>query len=129
MTLTTAEAITNVRAGFHAKRLARTQAPEMLGSVMKYTTRHTTYSSNDCTSTGWLVESNASRARLTKRTRWQGSRNDIVVTCKIDEPLTEESARALAEKLDHASACSVLSLRRGDSAWGLTVQSTGYIVR
>ena len=96
---------------------------------MKYTTRHNTYASNDCTSTGWRIESNASRARLTKRNRWQGSREGIVATCKIDTPLTEESAHALADKLERAFACGVLPLRRGDSAWGFTVQSTGYTVR
>ena len=96
---------------------------------MKYTTTQRTYRPDDCTSVGWLIESNRARARLTKRSRWQGSRNSIAATCKIDGPLTEEAARELADKLDNALACGVLSLRRGDSAWGFRLASSGHIVR
>lgn len=96
---------------------------------MKYTTRHFTFDANSLTSTGWIVDSNASRARLTYRTRWQGSRDGTVVTCRLDAPLTQEGASALAEKLERAFACCVLADRRGDRAWGFTVQSTGRVVR
>lgn len=95
---------------------------------MKYTHEIKTYHPQDCTSVGWYIQHNKTRARLTKRSRWQGSRNAVVVTYKGDIP-DEDTARYLAEKLDRAFGCGVLALRRGDSAWGFTVQSTGYIVK
>lgn len=96
---------------------------------MKYTHRHATCDTSDRVNVGWVVDSNATRARLTKHNRWQGSRDSIVVTSAIDAPLTENTAKNLAEKLERAFGCGVLSLRRGDSAWGFRVQSTGHVVR
>lgn len=96
---------------------------------MKYTSTYTTCDISDCVNVGWIIKANKTRARLAKHNRWQGSRDAIVVTCELDSPLNEASARELAEKLDHAFDCGVLSLRRGDRAWGFTIQSTGYVVR
>ena len=96
---------------------------------MKYNTTHRTYRPDDMTSTGWLVESNRSRARLTRRSRWQGSRSGQVYTCKISAPLDSQSASDLSEDLDNAIADGVLEPRKGFRAKGFTCQSTGYIVR
>lgn len=96
---------------------------------MRYATSFKTYRPDDCTSTGWLVESHACKARLTRRTRWQGSRDNIVVVKAIDTLLTDDQARDMAEELDELISSGRLTIRRGEECDGFLVVSTGYIVR
>ena len=97
---------------------------------MKYTRTFRTYDRSSLTSSGWLVESNDTRARLTYRTCWQGSRSGTVVTCRLDAPLeTEADAAALAEKLAELFGTCALENKRGSNYGRFRVQSTGYTIR
>ncbi len=97
---------------------------------MKYTTTFRTYDPNDTTEIGWKVESHKTRARLTRRTRWQGSRDGAVFLYDIDDgPLTEQTAKDTAEVLDELIGRGLITKSRGSSFGGFRCIDAGYTVQ
>lgn len=96
----------------------------------RYLTRHVTYDPSSLTSTGWLVESHATRARLTGRSRWQGSRTDEVFLVEIESPITSNAAaRELADELRDLIAGGAVEVKRGSECGKFRCISAGYIVQ
>ena len=96
---------------------------------MKYTNVHRTYDPNDCADVGWKIESHKTCARLTRRNRWQGSRDGAVFLKEIDGPLTDKEAESLAQYITDLISFGALRYVRGSEFDGFRCTQGGFTVR
>lgn len=100
---------------------------------MKYKTVRRSYNPSDCTTSGWETEFRPGRVRLTKRSRWQGSRDGAIFLKDIPEreSISQERAEELESELKAMLRCGwgELHYAKGSEFRGWRCQSAGYIVR